>query len=55
MLCAPIMGQYAAYEALQHGEAESNLMVESYSQRRRLIVNGFRRLGLPCHMPEGAF
>jgi aminotransferase len=30
-------------------------MVESYSQRRRLMVNGFRRLGLPCHMPEGAF
>ncbi|MBW3624433.1 MAG: aminotransferase class I/II-fold pyridoxal phosphate-dependent enzyme [Armatimonadetes bacterium] len=55
MLCAPIMAQYAAYEALQHGEAESDLMVESYSQRRRLIVNGFRRLGLSCHMPEGAF
>lgn len=55
MLCAPIMAQYAAYEALQHGEHESDLMVESYSQRRRLIVNGFRRLGLPCHMPEGAF
>ena len=55
MLCAPIMGQYAALEAIQRGEPESDLMVESYSQRRRLIVNGFRRLGLECHMPEGAF
>jgi aminotransferase len=55
MLCAPIMAQYAAYEALQNGERESDLMVESYGQRRRLIVNGLRRLGLPCHMPEGAF
>jgi aminotransferase len=55
MLCAPIMAQYAALEALQNGEAESDLMVESYGQRRRLIVNGLRRLGLPCHMPEGAF
>jgi aminotransferase len=55
ILCAPIMAQYAAYEALQNGERESDLMVESYGQRRRLIVSGFRRLGLPCHTPEGAF
>jgi aminotransferase len=55
MLCAPIMGQYAACEAIQRGEHESDLMVESYSQRRRLMVNGLRRLGLSCHMPEGAF
>lgn len=55
MLCASIMGQYAALDALQNGESESDLMVENYGQRRRLIVNGFRRLGLPCHMPEGAF
>ncbi len=55
MLCAPILSQYAAYEAVQRGDQEADRMVESYNQRRRLIVNGFNRIGLPCHLPEGAF
>lgn len=55
MLCAPIMGQKAALEALKNGEAEMKKMVQSYNQRRHLIVNGFRELGLQCFEPKGSF
>lgn len=55
IMCAPIVGQYAALEALRNGMDEMNRMVESYNQRRRLIVNGFREIGLDCHEPKGAF
>jgi aminotransferase len=55
ILCAPIMGQKAALEALKHGQAEKKHMVERYNQRRRLIVKGLREIGLSCHEPKGAF
>lgn len=55
VMCAPIMAQYAALEALQHGLEEKDKMVESYNQRRRLVVKGFREIGLECHEPQGAF
>lgn len=54
-LCAPIMGQVAALEALENGQAEKEKMVTSYNQRRNLIVNGFRNLGFDCFEPKGAF
>lgn len=55
ILCAPIMGQMAALEAIRHGRVEKQKMVERYNQRRRLIVKGFREMGLACHEPKGAF
>ncbi len=55
MLCAPIASQKAALEALHRGEAPLRDMVAQYNQRRRLIVDGFNRIGLKCRMPEGAF
>lgn len=55
ILCAPVMGQMAALEALQNGMGEMREMVEKYNQRRKLIVKGFRDIGLSCHEPEGAF
>ncbi|MFF2888925.1 aminotransferase class I/II-fold pyridoxal phosphate-dependent enzyme [Paenibacillus sp. NPDC057967] len=55
VMCAPVMAQYAALEALQHGLEEKDRMVESYNQRRRLVVKGFREIGLECHEPQGAF
>jgi aminotransferase len=55
VMCAPAMGQVAALEALKHGMDEKDRMVESYNQRRRLIVQGFRDIGLQCHEPQGAF
>ncbi|SDC00503.1 aminotransferase [Paenibacillus sp. UNCCL117] len=55
IMCAPSMGQVAALEALRNGMEEKDRMVESYNQRRRLVVQGFREVGLPCHEPQGAF
>lgn len=55
VMCAPSMGQVAALEALRHGMEEKDRMVESYNQRRRLVVQGFRDIGLQCHEPQGAF
>lgn len=55
MLCAPIMGQMAALEALRNGEAEMRRMVEDYDYRRRLILKGLKEIGLPSFEPRGAF
>jgi aminotransferase len=55
MLCAPIMGQMAAIEALRNGEEEKNAMVREYRHRRNFFVEGLNRVGLPCHLPRGAF
>ncbi|WP_284641398.1 aminotransferase class I/II-fold pyridoxal phosphate-dependent enzyme [Paenibacillus silviterrae] len=55
VMCAPSMGQVAALEALRNGMDEKDRMVESYNQRRRLVVKGFREIGLECHEPQGAF
>jgi aminotransferase len=55
MLCAPAMGQVAALEGLRRGEEEKDRMVQEYRVRRNLFVEGLNRIGLPCHLPEGAF
>lgn len=55
VMCAPAMGQVAALEALRNGMGEKDRMVESYNQRRRLVVQGLRDIGLDCHEPQGAF
>jgi aminotransferase len=55
MLCAPVMAQLAATEALRNGEEDKNRMVREYLLRRNLFVEGLNRIGLPCHLPEGAF
>lgn len=55
MLCASIMGQVAAVEALKNGEPEMRNMAEDYDHRRRLILKGLRDIGLDCFEPKGAF
>jgi aminotransferase len=55
MLCAPMMSQKAAIEALRNGEEHVKEMVQKYNQRRRLIVKGLNDIGLPCFNPKGAF
>lgn len=55
VMCAPVMSQIAAYEALTRGLEVKDRMVESYNQRRRLVVKGLREIGLECHEPQGAF
>jgi aminotransferase len=55
MLCAPVMGQIGALEALRSAEDDKNSMVNEYRLRRNMFVAGLNRVGLPCHVPEGAF
>jgi aminotransferase len=55
MLCAPVMGQVGAVEALRSSEEDKNSMVNEYRLRRNMFVAGLNRVGLPCHVPEGAF
>ncbi|MBN1866863.1 aminotransferase class I/II-fold pyridoxal phosphate-dependent enzyme [Candidatus Sumerlaeota bacterium] len=55
MLSAPIMSQNAAIEALRRRHKDVPEMIEIYNQRRRVIVEGMRAIGIDCHMPEGAF
>ncbi|MGE3310853.1 MAG: aminotransferase class I/II-fold pyridoxal phosphate-dependent enzyme [Limisphaerales bacterium] len=55
MLCASIISQEAALEAIQHGEPDTVEMREHYRGRRNFIVNAFRSMGLSCHLPRGAF
>ena len=44
-----------AIEALKNGDGEMEKMVKEYDRRRRLIVDGFNKLGLDCFEPLGAF
>jgi aminotransferase len=55
IMCAPTMAQYAAIEALKHGEADVQRMVAEYDRRRQLIVKGLNSIGLPTFEPQGAF
>lgn len=55
IMSAPTMGQAAALQAILHGEDDVERMRVSYDARRRLIVEGFNRLGLTCFEPRGAF
>jgi Aspartate/tyrosine/aromatic aminotransferase len=55
MLCAPITGQFAALEALQSASEAKAEMVTAYDRRRRIMVHGFRQMGLDCFEPLGAF
>ena len=55
MLCASIISQEAALEAIQHGEPDTAAMREQYKLRRNFIVKAFNEMGLPCHLPRGSF
>ncbi|KQC10834.1 MAG: aromatic amino acid aminotransferase [Methanolinea sp. SDB] len=55
MLCAPVMGQVAALEGIRKGEDEKDRMVREYRVRRNVFVDSLNRIGLSCHLPEGAF
>jgi len=56
IMCAPTTAQYAAIEALQQRTDEQvDFMVREYNRRRRILVDGFRRAGLDCFEPLGAF
>jgi aminotransferase len=55
IMCAPTVSQYAAIEAMKNGDDDVLRMVGEYDIRRRLMVEGLRKMGLDCFEPEGAF
>jgi aminotransferase len=55
MLCASIIAQEAALEALTRGWDSVLKMREQYHRRRDLVVRRFNEIGLKCHSPRGSF
>ncbi|BCG57901.1 aminotransferase class I/II-fold pyridoxal phosphate-dependent enzyme [Paenibacillus sp. URB8-2] len=54
-MCASVPGQIAALESLRSGLESKDRMKAAFDARRTLFVEGLNALGLPCHMPDGAF
>ncbi len=55
IMCAPTTSQYAAVDALKNGDEDVQQMREAYNQRRRYLMYAFRKMGLDCFEPYGAF
>lgn len=55
IMCAPTTAQLAAIEALKNSDNSVDEMVKEYNRRRRVLVDGFRKLGFDCFEPLGAF
>ena len=55
MMCAPILSQEAAIEALTHGSPEEERIKEQNCRRRDFVVRRFNEMGLSCHLPRGSF
>ncbi len=54
IMCSPTTAQYAAIEALKNGDESVFEMAREYNRRRRVLVDGFRSMGLDCFEPLGA-
>lgn len=55
IMSSPTTSQYAAIEALRNGDDDISNMLSEYDVRRTFIVNEFRKMGLNCFEPRGAF
>ena len=55
IMCAPTTSQYAAIEALRHGDDAVEKMRDEYDRRRRFLLNAFEEMGIECFEPYGAF
>lgn len=55
IMCAPTTAQYAAIEALRNCDDAVENMKTEYNHRRRIMVDGFNKVGLTCREPKGAF
>ena len=55
IMCAPIVSQEAAIEALRNGKKSMLHMREQYQSRRDFIVGKFNEMGMDCHLPKGTF
>jgi len=55
IMCTPTISQYAAVEALRNGMESVKMMRNEYDLRRKFVVHAFRKMGLDCFEPKGAF
>lgn len=55
IMCTPTTSQYAALEAAKNGDSDVEEMKKAYDQRRKVMIDGFRKMGLECFEPLGAF
>lgn len=55
IMCAPTVSQYAAIEAMKNGDTDITRMVGEYDMRRRLLLDGLKKIGIDCFEPKGAF
>lgn len=54
IMCSPTIAQFGAIEALKNGDESVVKMAKEYNRRRRVLVDGFRKIGLDCFEPLGA-
>lgn len=55
IMSAPTISQFAAVEALKHGDADIAEMREQYNMRRKYLLSRFAEMNIPCFEPKGAF
>lgn len=55
MLCAPVLSQKAAIEALKNPAEDIFEMRAEYRRRRNLLLASFEEMSIPCVKPSGAF
>ena len=55
IMSSPTISQYAAIYAMTGGDAETQMMRQSYDRRRKYLMRRFSDMDIPCFEPKGAF
>ncbi|MBP5324979.1 MAG: aminotransferase class I/II-fold pyridoxal phosphate-dependent enzyme [Pseudobutyrivibrio sp.] len=55
IMCAPTTSQYAAITAIRDCDEDVANMREEYNDRRRYLLNRFKKMNVKCFEPYGAF
>lgn len=55
IMCAPMVSQRAAIEALKSCDKDCADMIAEYDRRRRFLLERFSQMGLRCFPAQGAF
>ncbi len=55
IMCAPTTSQYAAVTAIRDCDEDVANMREEYNDRRRYLLNRFKKMNIKCFEPYGAF
>ena len=55
IMSSPTISQYAAVYAMTDGDAETQMMRQSYDRRRKYLLRRFEEMKIPCFETKGAF